>query len=44
LRASDPRTLVDSASRGDAAAVEELLARYLPGLNSPASPRTAARS
>jgi RNA polymerase sigma-70 factor (ECF subfamily) len=32
-RASDPRTLVDSASRGDAAAVEELLARYLPGLN-----------
>jgi len=31
--APDPRTLVDSASRGDAAAVEELLTRYLPGLN-----------
>jgi RNA polymerase sigma-70 factor (ECF subfamily) len=32
-RAPDPRTLVDSASRGDAAAVEELLTRYLPGLD-----------
>lgn len=29
---SDPRQLVESASRGDAAAVESLLERYLPGL------------
>jgi RNA polymerase sigma-70 factor, ECF subfamily len=32
-RGGDPRTLVDSASRGDAAAVEALLERYLPGLS-----------
>jgi RNA polymerase sigma-70 factor (ECF subfamily) len=32
-RATDPRTLVDSASRGDSAAVDVLLERYLPGLN-----------
>jgi RNA polymerase sigma-70 factor (subfamily 1) len=32
-RATDLGTLVDSASRGDAAAVETLLTRYLPGLN-----------
>src|SRR5882672_1825641 len=31
--ASDPRSLVDSASRGDAMAVATLLERYLPGLN-----------
>jgi RNA polymerase sigma-70 factor (ECF subfamily) len=31
-RATDSRTLVDSASRGDSAAVDVLLERYLPGL------------
>lgn len=32
-RGGAPRTLVDSASRGDSAAVEALLERYLPGLS-----------
>ena len=32
-RGPDPQALVDSASRGDAAAVETLLERYLPGLS-----------
>lgn len=32
-RGGDPRALVDSASRGDSAAVEALLERYLPGLS-----------